>query len=75
MKYLSERNHFFKAVCSALTAVSILLSPILALAQTLRDLPPAGAMVLPGGAYTPALVTGMTIDPKRPLRLSFRLDK
>ncbi len=65
----------FKAVCSLLTAVVFLLTPILAEAQALRDLPLPGTLVVTGGVYTPALVKGLRIDPQQPRKLLFMLDK
>ncbi len=81
-----ERRHTsagYKIFCGFLAFMflfSVVLPPQPASAQSLApttvlNLPTPGAMVPLSAGFTPALMTGVTIDPDNPLRFDFIMDR
>ncbi|NTV29239.1 MAG: hypothetical protein HGA80_04070, partial [Candidatus Omnitrophica bacterium] len=66
---------WWRGALAAITALNFAFTPLLAQAQSIRELPQPGAMVMPAGIFQPPLVKGLVIDPQNPLRLSFMLDR
>ena len=54
--------------------LSLLILPSNVYAQGVLDLPLPGAMITPSAAFSPAIVTGMTIHPENPLQFDFIVD-
>jgi hypothetical protein len=52
-------------------SLSMCVAPPNVSAQGVFNLPSPGTMIMPSGSYSPALITGMTIQPKNPLNFDF----
>src|SRR3989338_3592854 len=68
----------YKVLCGfiALTFLtSVILPPTPVFAQTVLNLPVPGTMVPPSSGFAPALMTGITIHPDKPLRFDFIMDR
>ncbi|MFT5388050.1 MAG: hypothetical protein ACI9E5_001185, partial [Candidatus Omnitrophota bacterium] len=61
---------FLKKLLS-LTLVMLLVLPQPAIAQSVLNLPAVGTMVQPSISYTPVMLSGMTLNPDKPLEFDF----
>ena len=75
----SPFTQYFRKVVSVgmllFFSLSSVLTPAAVHAQSLSDLPPAGAMVKASDHFQPAVLKGIKVDPANPLQFDFIVDK
>ncbi len=70
----TKENLYYRVFSACLTIVLAVNVALPIQAQSILNLPVPGTMIAPSGAFTPPLITGITVHPNDPLKLDFFVD-